>query len=269
MNARRVSTRNNAYQHLETMKRNRAKRTKAREAVVEGVIPINLCVENGLFIKRIYFSGYTGLSDWATTIIADHPDAESFDLTPALMQELSEKEATSEIIVIAGQPGHNLSTIKGGQTLLIDRPSSPGNLGVTVRSCDSFGLDSIIISGHAVDPFDPKCIAASRGTVFTIPIVKASSNAEIIEFLNSKKNEPKCSVYGSSAQGNLDLREVIPSRRFVLIVGNETTGMAPFLHGLADSIVTIPTQGHSTSLNVACATSILLYELTKTREEPR
>lgn len=258
-----ISTRNSAFQHLEVIRRNRSKRTKFREVLIEGVLPINLAIESNIDIKSIYFTDYNGLSDWAKDIIRTHPRAEPFSLTASLMKEISEKEDTSEVMILADQSYHEIDRIDGRKFVLLDRPSSPGNFGTIVRTCESFGIDAIIVSGHGIDPYDSKCISASRGTIFSIPIIKVPSNTEIAAFTQARSGDPGFHVYGSSARGELDIRDATPTEGFLLIIGNETTGMAPYFHELADSVLTIPIHGHASSLNIACATSILLYELTR------
>ena len=263
-----ISKRNSAFQRLEVIARNRAKRTRYGEIFVEGVIPINLCVESRLHIKGIYFTDYEMLSDWAKRIISRNADAELFSLTPALLGEVSEKEETSEILVVAEQPRYDARKVATDRIVILDRPSNPGNFGTIARTCDSFGIDAIFISGHGVDPYDAKSIAASRGTVFTVPIIKIDSNDELSELINLKKLASSFTVYGSSADGEVELRSAPVADRFALVVGNETTGMTPFLHALADYVLKVPILGHATSLNIACATSILLYELTATPSRP-
>jgi tRNA G18 (ribose-2'-O)-methylase SpoU len=256
-----ISSRNNIYQHLEVVKRNRAKRTKFGEVAVEGVLPINMCISNHIFIKQIFFADFGNLSKWAKDLIAEQPQAKLFSVSSELMSEISDKDAESEIIILAKQPEYDIKHIELNRIVILDRPSNPGNFGAIVRTCNSFNIDAIFISGHGIDPYDSKSITASRGTVFTLPVVKLNSNSELSAILGDRKQLSDFVVYGSSARTGVDLRTAKKSDHFALIIGNETTGMTPFLKDLADLILRIPIYGDTTSLNAACAASILAYEL--------
>ena len=256
-----ISSRNNAYQHLEVVKRNRSKRTKFGEMVVEGVIPIKLCASNDISIRQIFFSDFDSLSQWAKDLIEEQSQAELYSVAPDLMAEISGKDDGSEIVIIAQQPEYNVNQIHLNRIVVLDRPSNPGNFGAIVRTCSAFNIDAVFISGHGIDPFDAKSITASRGTLFTLPIVKLDSNSELETILNRKKRNTGFVVYGSSAKMGVDLRAEETSDQFALIIGNETTGMTAYLKDLADVILRIPISGDATSLNAACAASILVYEL--------
>ena len=256
-----VSSRNNAYQHLEVIKRNRAKRTRFGEVAVEGVLPINLCISNQIPVKQIFFSEYDNLSQWAKDVIEGQPEAGLFSVSSDLMSEISDKEAESELIIVAQQPQYDIDRMSLDRVIVLDRPSNPGNFGAIVRTCDAFSMDAVLISGHGIDPYDPKSITASRGTIFSLPIVKLPSNKELAAILDNRKQRSDFVVYGSSARTGVDLRTAERSDHFALIIGNETTGMTAYLKELADIILRIPMHGDATSLNAACAASILVYKL--------
>ncbi len=243
------------------IKSNRSKRTKYGEVAVEGVLPINLCVKNNLLLKQIFFADCDNPSQWATELIETQPQAELFSVAPDLMGELSDKDVRSEIIIVAEQPVYDINRIKLDRIVILDRPSNPGNFGAIVRTCDAFNIDAVFISGHGIDPYDSKSITASRGTIFSLPIVKLSSNSDLEPALGNQKRHSDYTVYGSSAQTGEDLKNVQKTDRFALIIGNETTGMSQHLKEMADVMITIPIFGDATSLNVSCATSILIYEL--------
>ncbi len=261
---RRVSSWNAALQHLEVVRRNRKKRTKFKEIAIEGVIPINLCLANHIPVLQIFFSDYDSLSDWAMGVIEKLPRAELFSVAAELMSAVSDKSDGSEIVILARQPEHDIGKNPLNRIVILDRPSSPGNFGSIVRTCESFSIDAVFVSGHGMDPYEPRSISASRGTVFSLPIVKLGSNSELEALLARCKEDPEFVVYGSSAKSGVDLRTVRRAHRFALIVGNETTGMTPYLKELADVMLQIPMRGMATSLNIACAASILVYELSGT-----
>jgi TrmH family RNA methyltransferase len=79
-------------------------------------------------------------------------------------------------------PKDDLAKIPIKEDLLVvvfDRPSSPGNLGTIIRTCDALGADGLIITGHAVDVYDPETISATTGSLFSLPIVRLPSQKDM------------------------------------------------------------------------------------------
>ena len=61
--------------------------------------------------------------------------------------------------------------------VVFDRPTTPGNVGTLIRSADAFGAAGVIITGHAADPYDPKAVRASTGSLFAVPVVRVPATA--------------------------------------------------------------------------------------------
>ena len=146
--------------------------------------------------------------------------------------------------------------------VVVDRPGSPGNLGTLIRSCDAFGADGVIVSGHGVDLYDPATIRASVGSFFTVPSVALPSHREVGEWVSGLRQAyPGLTLVGTSARASADLREFAWGTEVVLLVGNETNGLSHAYREMCDAVVRIPMRGTATSLNAAVATSIVLHEV--------
>ena len=165
----------------------------------------------------------------------------------------------------------DLSRIKVKEDLLVvvfDRPSSHGNLGTLIRSCEALKVDGLIITGHAVDLYDPKTIRASMGTFFAVPTIRLPSHQELIPwFAKLRERFPDFQIVGSTAHADLLLEEVDFSKPTVLLLGNETHGLSKNYKEMADQLCRIPMYGQITSFNVACAASIMLYEIDRQRRQ--
>jgi len=263
----KISTQNAAFQIFSALKHNRSKRKQHGKIIVEGVIPIDLCIQSHVPIEAILIEDGKTLSRWAQNLLATVACETVYFVSKPLMAELSDKDNGSELLVVAAYPQQSLSAFgyrTWTQVVVLDRPSSPGNLGAIIRSCDAFQIDALLLAGHSVDPYDPKAITASRGTVFPKPVIPLESNAQLQEFLiELKAAHHDFRVYGSSGKYGTDLRTMRLSPDFGLIIGNETHGMSDFLKSLCDEVLNINMLGVASSLNVACATAIMLYELTK------
>jgi TrmH family RNA methyltransferase len=264
----KVRSENNYFQHVEVLKRNRAKRRRYGEFFVEGVTPLIRAIEHGWEMRTLVYSTEGRLSKWAREVI-DRSTAEvHLDLSPALMAKLSDKEDHSELLAVFKMATDDLSRIEVKQDLLavaFDRPSNHGNLGTAIRSCDAFGADGLIVTGHAVDLYDTRTIRASVGSIFAIPVVRLPSHNELAVWLEMLRSELGVQVVGTSAKATRDILDADLSRPTVLAVGNETIGLSRRYKSLCDAMYCIPMYGSATSLNVACAASILLYEADRQR----
>jgi TrmH family RNA methyltransferase len=251
---------------MEVLKRNRTKRHRYGEFLVEGVRALNSAVQGGWEIRSFAYARGRTLSRWAQTML-DESSAEShFEMTPDLFDALSDKEEPSELLAVVGMKPDDASriTTRDGMTVVVvDRPASPGNLGTIIRSCDAFGVDGVIITGHGVDLYDPATIRASVGTFFTVPCVGLASHDDVAFWVSNVRQAYRgLSMVGTSARGTTPLREHKWGSEVVLLIGNETHGLSHAYRAMCDATLSIPMRGSATSLNAAIATSIVLYELT-------
>jgi tRNA G18 (ribose-2'-O)-methylase SpoU len=265
----KINTENSDFQYIETLQRNRTKRNKTREFVVEGVRSINQAVLNHWTINALVYTRDKRLSDWAEGVI-EHSGAKiHFVLPSPLMGKLSQKEDTSELIAIAAMPTDDLARIPERTNLLVvvlDRSTNPGNLGTVIRSCDALRVDGVITTGHSVDLYDPETIRATTGSFFSLPVVRLPSYKELIPWLGEMKQHlEQLQVVGTSARAEIPIQSYSFTAPTILLVGNESHGLSENARALCDVMVTIPMYGSATSLNVACATSILLYEVDRQR----
>jgi len=267
-----VSTANTAFQRVEVLLRNRTKRHRYGEFVVEGVRSINGAIAAGWTMRAYAYPRGRELSRWATGILEASTAESHLEIAPDLFEQLSEKSEPSELIAVAEMRPDSLSRIPVGEgmvALVVDRPASPGNLGTVIRSCDAFGASGVIVTGHGVDLYDPATIRASVGSFFAVPSVALSSHNEVAAWVSDVRARlPGLKVVGTSARASTTLRDYRWSSETVLVVGNETHGLSHAYRELCDDIVTIPMRGTATSLNAAVATSIALYVILSEAKDP-
>jgi tRNA G18 (ribose-2'-O)-methylase SpoU len=265
----KIYTENSDFQFIETLQRNRTKRKRAREFVVEGIRAINQAVLNHWTINALVYTRDKRLSDWAKGVIEHSGARVHFVLSSLLMDKISQKEDTSELIAIAAMPNDELARIPEREDLLVvvlDRPTNPGNLGTVIRSCDALRVGGVIITGHSVDLYDPETIRATTGSFFSLPIVRLPSYKDLIPwFEHLRQRLGRFQIIGTSARAEISIQSHDFSAPTILLVGNESHGLSDNFRALCDAMVTIPMYGSATSLNVACATSILLYEVDRQR----
>lgn len=264
-----VSVRNARFQQWETLLRNRTKRHRAGSFLVQGVRPISLAVEHGWTIEALlYDADRARLSDWARGLL-ERPHIEQAAVSGALLAELGEKdEQAPELIAQVKIPHRRLADIPFRADwlgIVIDRPTSPGNVGSLIRSADAFGADAVVITGrNAADPYDPKAVRASTGSLFAMPVVSAASAHEVVEWARKQDRAPV--VIGTDEGGEQALSEHDLRGPTLLVIGNETTGMSKSWFELADATARIPMSPKAaSSLNAANAGSVALYEAARQR----
>lgn len=267
-----ICVRDNVFQHVQVLKSNRKKRNQYKEFIVEGVRNINEAVTNGWHIKSLIFSEGK-LSKWAQEILNAVETEINYQFSCELMREISGKEDTSEIMAIVEMREILPSRIKFSKKpfiVLFDRPSNKGNLGTVIRSCDALGVDFLIITGHAVDLYDPDVIVASMGSFFSLPVIRISeqnSLEDMIQKLREKYQDFK--LVGTTAHQKKAIWEIDLSSPFMLIIGNETKGLSYSYKEKCDEMCTIPMveDSRATSFNVGCAASIMMYEAIRQRRQ--
>ena len=137
---------------------------------------------------------------------------------------------------------------------------SPGNLGTILRTCDAVGAAGLILVGDRPDPYHPATVRASMGAIFHQRLVRTNHDG-----LGRWVARHGCTVVGTSPRADIRFDELGYSGPTVLFVGAERGGLSRREEELCDVIVRIPMVGHSDSLNLGVAASLMLYEVFRGR----
>lgn len=265
----RLHSANNDFQRIEVLRRNRQKRRQYREFFLEGVRPMNLALEHGWEIRAFIMSLDRPLSDWAKDILRTSHAPLHYELPAHLAAQLSGKTETSELMGIVRMPADDLARIALGaspRVVVFDRPSSPGNLGSTIRSADALGADGMVTLGHGVDLYDPETISASRGSLFALPTVRVDGLRELDPWLDQMRERlPATQIVALEEEADVELWDLDLAGATVLLLGTEKWGLSAALKERATVMARIPMEGAASSLNVAAAASIALYEMARQR----
>ena len=266
MAARRITTRNAAFQQWSALLDNRNKRSRTGQFLVQGVRPITLAVQHGWRLDALLYNADRGLSAWAADLLRDSA-AEQYAVAADLLAELGEKNShPPELIAVLAIPPDDLDRIPvvpGFLAVVFDRPTSPGNIGSLVRSADAFGAHGVIVTGHAADVYDPKAVRATTGSLFALPVVRAPSHREILHWLADQPTSVL--VVGTDEGGEAAVADFDLTRSTLLVLGNETSGLSAGWRDACDHVVSIPMTGAASSLNAANAASVVLYEAARQR----
>ena len=265
----RVSSRNARFQQWQALLGNRNKRQRAGEFLVQGVRPITLAARFGWRFRALIHDSQRPLSQWAQDLLRD-AGAVQVPMAPDLLAELGEKdEGTPELVAVVEMPADDLGRIEAGDGFLgvvLDRPASPGNIGSIIRSADALGAHGVVVTGHAADVYDPRCVRASTGSLFALPVVRVPGHREVAAWVAAQRARG-CPVVLAAAdeRGDKDVFDFDFTQPTLLLAGSESAGLSAAWRELSDVVIRIPMAGAASSLNVASATTAVLYEAARQR----
>ena len=152
-----------------------------------------------------------------------------------------------------------------GTIVVLAGVGDPGNAGTLVRSAEAVGASAVLFCDESVDPFSPKCVRASAGSIFHVPVVSGGGSVHVLEHLGARKVRR----LGTSARAGAAYHEADLQPPVALVLGSESHGLPGEVDALLDGYVHIPMQGSTESLNVGVAGSVVLFEIARQRATRR
>lgn len=230
---------------------------------IEGIQPVLRAIDNGLLPETLVCAPELLTSQVAIDVVERlRHSTRILCVSTSLFGDISDRENPVGIAAIVRPPKKELSQLAVKEnsifTALVDI-KNPGNLGTIVRTVDSIAGAGVIVMGQTADPFDPTCIKASMGTVFSTPIVSINDPAEFLLWCR----EHHVSLITTSAKAPHDVGETDFTYPCAVMLGSEAQGLPPELLAAGDIPVRIPMYGQASSLNLAVAAGIILYEVKK------
>jgi len=188
-----------------------------------------------------------------TGFLSDMP--ESIIISNEELKKYSVLDTPQECVAILKMK--QIQCRKSSWSLILDRIQDPGNLGALIRLADWFGVDWLAIPPGTVDPYSPKVIHASMGSLARVPL-RFETDSELLVTLAKENKE----IYLADMLGEKP-KNILNAKSGCLVLGNEGNGPSKFWKKNHDYSVTIDksTQSKTESLNVATAAAILLYEI--------
>lgn len=188
---------------------------------------------------------------------------EVLECTPEVFTKISYRDRPDGLLAIAPQVHVKLAnlTLKKTPFLLIaESIEKPGNLGTILRSADAAGVDAVIVCDPTTDIHNPNVVRSSIGTLFTLPVIEAGSD-ETLAFLKAHN----IATVAATPHATKEYTQVDLTVPLAIVVGTEQYGLSENWMKQADISVRIPMCGIADSLNVASATTLMLYEVLRQR----
>jgi len=212
------------------------------------------------------FVGAGGRADAEVVTILEEAlgrGARVFDLAPGVLERVADTVTPQPLLAVAAMPAATLAALPADPfVVLCADVRDPGNAGAVIRVADAAGADAVVCATGTVDPFNPKTVRASAGSVLHLPVVVA--------------DEPPAAVLGdlghrglvrvaAVARGGTPYTEAPLETPLALVFGNEAHGVPAPLGEVLDGAVTIPLAGGAESLNVSTAAAVLCFEVARRR----
>jgi RNA methyltransferase, TrmH family len=231
-------------------------RRRAARFLAEGPNLVEAAMRRSLVIEA--FVTETALSRFGP-ILADVP---VHVVTDRAAKALSDTVTPVGLVAVCEVPSTSLTDVLADQPRLVAVAadiSEPGNAGTLIRIADAMGADAVVLAGNSVDPYNGKCLRASAGSIFAVPVVSEADAGGAVSALRSAGLQ----VLATTVDGEVSLDDTDLSPPTAWLFGPESHGLAAELAALAAHRIRIPMSGGAESLNVAAAAAICLYQSAK------
>jgi TrmH family RNA methyltransferase len=249
---------------LRQLLRKRGLRATEQVVVVEGAELLSVAVAAGASIEAVYVApegaGAPAVVDITDRILSQ--GGRVFDLAPGVMERVASTVTPQPLLAVVSYTSTPLDALDGATLVLVCVDvRDPGNLGTVIRTADAAGVDAVVCCDGTVDPTNPKCVRATAGSLFHVPVVEGGSTAATVAALSARGFTTVASV----VRGGTEYTAFDWTGPVALVLGNEAGGLPDDLVATLDAGVTIPMAGRSESLNVSVSAAVLCFEALRQR----
>ncbi len=227
--------------------------------VLEGPDLIDAALESGIEVEALYIEdrALTSAACSASIARAQEHGVAIFSLPEGTLFKVADTKSPQPVLATAKMRVAGLADIPTDRAILVlDNIRDPGNAGTMVRSADAAGVGGVLFTGDCVDPFNPKTLRSSAGSVFHLPIVVGLELSDAVSALRQRG----IASYATVVRDAQDFRAVDLSGGCAIVIGNESSGLSPEAVALCDGAITITMAGKAESLNAGVAASLILFE---------
>lgn len=245
---------NNLFKETRKLKE-RKNRNKSSKYIIEGFRLVQEAFKAGLNIEYLILTcdGKEKMDSYLKNYLNEN--VKLYEMTNALFNELISTEKPQGIVAVVHMDEKPLN-MDGSFYLLCDKVQDPGNLGTIIRTAHAVKADGIILTKGTVDIYNEKTIRSTMGSLFYVPVHYDDDNMSLVKSLKDKDFK----IVVTSLDTDKDFFQENLKGKVLLTVGNEGNGVSDEVYEMADTKVKIPMPGNAESLNVAIATSVIMYE---------
>lgn len=231
--------------------------------LVEGIHHVGEVVEAGWDVESVLYAPELLTSNFARDLIA-RLETRTQPVSAQVIESLADKDNPQGILAIVRQKQTRLDDLQSSSApgsrkitcaVALVSPQDPGNVGTILRTLDAVGADALFLLDGGVELYHPTLIRSSMGTIFWKPIVQTSFD----EFAGWAR-KGSYQLIGTSARGDVDYQTLVPNPPWILVLGTEQKGLSTEQTNACDVAVSLPMKGRVSSLNLAVAAGVLLYQ---------
>ena len=262
MTDRELGARHPQVQRLRALNRDRQTRAAERAFVLEGPRIVAAALDRGAVLEAVYL-GYRARPAFAPLVARlEGAGVPVRELREGVLEKVGVTRTPQPVLGVAPIRAASPADLPArGDLLVAVDVADPGNLGTMIRSAEAAGLAGVVVSGASVDPYNPKVVRASAGAVLGIPLVELPDPGAALDLAHGTGR--RC--VGTTAHGGQPLDALDVTSGLAVVVGNEARGLHGTLADQLETVVTIPMHGVAESLNVAMATTVVLFEIDRRR----
>ncbi|HUX03863.1 MAG TPA: RNA methyltransferase [Acidimicrobiales bacterium] len=235
----------------------RALRWSEGVCVLEGPDLIDAALASGAEFEGLYIdSGALAFEPWSSLARrAGDAGVRVFALERGVLDKVAESMTPQPALAAVRFDAPEVTSLDGsGLVLVLHDVRDPGNAGTIIRSADAAGVEAVIFTGQSVDPYNPKALRASAGSIFHLAVV-VSAYDEALAHLRARGAK----VWATSLDATRELRDVDLRGSNVVVIGNEAAGLDPATVAKCDDSFRIAMAGRSESLNAGVAASLIAF----------
>jgi RNA methyltransferase, TrmH family len=234
--------------------------------VVEGAELLSVALDAGAPVESVYVApeGRDNAAVRAVSSRAFEAGSRVFDLDAGVLERVADTVTPQPVLAVVGFQPPDLGVLRQADLVVVcSDVRDPGNAGTLIRTADAAGADGVVCCDGTVDPYNPKTVRASAGSVFHLPIVAGGEVDSVIEGLRGFGLR----TLGTVVRDGVDYADVDLTDRVALVFGNEASGLSDEVLTALDVAVTIPMAGRAESLNVSVSAAVLCFEVLRQRRK--
>lgn len=188
------------------------------------------------------------------------PQVRVFLCTDEVLAELADTVTPQGVVAVCALPRHSLDELDHPRLLaVLAHIRDPGNAGTVIRAADAVGADAVVLTDASVDPWNPKCVRSTTGSIFHLPVITGLPLPDVLDAARGWR----ATCLAAAGTGSADLTQLAADGSLngpvAWVFGNEAWGLPQPDAALTDHRVRIPMRGRAESLNLAMAATICLY----------
>jgi TrmH family RNA methyltransferase len=248
--------------------RDRRQRDKQQRIIIDGGRELLRAIEGDIAVAEVFLCQALvhGADSRRALELVEQSSADVWEVTEAVFEKLTYGDRGDGLIAVGAIRARSLDqlvTPPGALVAVLEGIEKPGNVGAILRSADAAGVAAVLVADPRTDLYNPNCIRASMGTVFTLPVAVTTSG-EARQWLQQRGFR----VHAARVDGAIDYTAVDFTGATAIVLGSEAEGLSDAWSGDGIKAIRLPMLGKADSLNVSVTAAVLFYEALRQRGAP-